>query len=83
MANGKSKTVRVSPRKIEELTADLERYVRTYVETFLPRGTEAARRALDLLEVQRIIREGEAEYRAGKTKRLRSLRDLRRRKAGR
>lgn len=83
MGNGRAKTVRVNPRKVERLTANLERYVRTYVETFLPHGTEAAKRALELLEVQRIIREGEAEYRAGKTKRLRSLRDLRRRKSAR
>ena len=70
--------MRVSPRKVEQLTANLERYVRTYLETFLPRDTKAAKRALELLEVQRIIREGEAEHRAGKTKKLQSLRSWRR-----
>lgn len=70
--------MRVNPRKVEQLTANLERYVRTYLETFLPRDTEAAKRALELLEVQRIIREGEAEHRAGKTKKLQSLRSWRR-----
>lgn len=70
--------MRVNPRKVEQLTAHLERYVRTYLETFLPRDTEAAKRVLELLEVQRIIRQGEAEHRAGKTKKLQSLRGWRR-----
>jgi len=81
MANGRAKAVRLDPRKVKQLSADLERYVRTYVETVFPLGTDAARRALEILEVQRIISEGEAEYRAGKTKRLRSLRPWRSKKA--
>ena len=81
MANGRAKTVRLNPRKVKQLTADLERYVRTYLETVLPYGTDEAKRALELLEVQRIIREGEAEYRAGRTKRLRSLRPWRNKRA--
>ncbi len=61
--------------------ADLEQYVRMYLETVLPYGSEEAKRVLELLEAQRIIREGEAEHRAGRTKRLRSLRAWRGKKS--
>ncbi|TSC72190.1 MAG: hypothetical protein G01um101438_693 [Parcubacteria group bacterium Gr01-1014_38] len=81
MADGRAKTVRLDPRKVAQLTANLERYVRSYLETVLPYGTDEAKRMLELLEVQRIIREGEAEHRAGRTKRLRSLRPWRGKKA--